>query len=91
MRGASGSKGTTGSKGATGSIGPTGLTGKRGAAGAEGPPGNIPPPQTALTGLHEQIGNIYNELAIQIKRMAQVQAELDDVRAKLKYFTGDMN
>jgi hypothetical protein len=31
--------------------------------------------------------HIYNDLNIQMKRMAQVQAELDEVRAKLQRMT----
>ena len=37
-------------------------------------------PGIVLSSLHKQIESIYNELEIQMKRMAQVQAELDELR-----------
>jgi hypothetical protein len=81
LRGASGSRGAAGVKGATG------LTGKRGAVGATRVPWGGNASAFALTGIHKQIENIYNDLDIQMKRMAQVQAELDEVRAKLQRMT----
>jgi hypothetical protein len=45
-------------------------------------------PQLVLTELHDQIANIYSALDTQVTRMAQVQADLDEVRAKLALFTG---
>ena len=81
LRGASGSRGVAGVKGATG------LTGKRGAVGATRLPWSGNASAFALTGIHKQIENIYNDLNIQMKRMAQVQAELDEVRAKLQRMT----
>jgi hypothetical protein len=77
-----GSKGHTGSKGQTGSKGATGLTGKRGAAGAPGTSQILTIPSIVLSNLHRQIESIYGELEIQMKRIAQVQAELDDLRAR---------
>ena len=80
LQGKTGSQGRTGSKGHTGSKGATGLTGKRGVAGTPGKSQTLTIPSIVLSSLHKQIESIYNELEIQMKRMAQVQAELDEVR-----------
>ena len=61
----------------------------RGAVGATRVTGNMHPPQVTLTGIHDQIGHIYSELAIQLKRMAQIQKDLDDVRKKLQMMTDE--
>lgn len=84
--GRTGLHGAAGSPGKTGATGLTGLTGKRGAAGAAGAAGvsrTVAAPHLALSSIHKQIENVYRALDIQMKRMAQVQAELDDVRDKL--------
>jgi len=44
-----------------------------------------------LSGLHEQIENIYQELDVQMKRMAQLQVQLDNVRGKLHQLADDSN
>jgi hypothetical protein len=67
--------------------GATGLPGKRGAVGATRLPWSGNASAFALTGIHKQIENIYNDLNIQMKRMAQVQAELNEIRAKLQRMT----
>jgi hypothetical protein len=77
-KGSAGVSGSDGAKGLTGPKGRTGLTGKRGAEG------DAALPQPAVTGLHKQINSIYQELDIQLRRMAQIQAELNDVRGKLQ-------
>jgi hypothetical protein len=41
-----------------------------------------------LATLHSDIGRIYKELTIQMKRMAQLQAELDAVRLKVERMMG---
>jgi hypothetical protein len=56
------------------------LTGKRGAPGTGRDPQILTIPSIVLSNLHKQIEGIYNELEIQMKRMAQVQAELDELR-----------
>ena len=83
--GVSGSKGAKGLKGPIGLKGHTGLTGKRGPVGAA----SIASPQLALTELHKQIDSIYRELNIQLRRMAQIQAELNDVRAKVQQIAAE--
>jgi hypothetical protein len=42
-----------------------------------------------LATLHDQIEHIYHELDIQMKRMAQIQAELDNVRATVRRLVPD--
>jgi hypothetical protein len=37
-----------------------------------------------LATIHEQIEHIHHELDVQMKQMAQLQAEVDEVRAKLR-------
>lgn len=83
--GATGVHGATGLKGATGA---TGLTGRRGAVGATARPRAIVASHLALGGIHKQLENVYKALDIQIKRMAQVQAELDEIREKLNHLGG---
>jgi hypothetical protein len=82
--GATGVRGAVGMKGATGVTGKTGLTGKRGAAGGQ----SIAAPQIALSGLQKQIERLFQELDTQIKRMGEVQAELNDVRDKVRRISG---
>ena len=77
-RGPSGTKGAPGLKGATGSKGATGPIGRRGATSMQ------PPRQPQFTGLYNQIERIYQELDIQMKRMAQLQAELNEVRTTVQ-------
>jgi hypothetical protein len=58
------------------------LTGKQGAPGTGRVPQILTIPSIVLSNLHKQIESIYNELEIQMKRMAQVQAEIDEVRER---------
>jgi len=37
-----------------------------------------------------QIENIYHELEIQLKRMAQIQMQLDEVRAQIRNLKGGL-
>jgi hypothetical protein len=84
-QGATGAIGKTGRKGSRGERGLTGAVGKRGAVGPIGRTrrGTVVP-HVAIGSLNKQIDKVYGELEIQMKRMAQVQAELDDVRGKLQ-------
>jgi len=38
-----------------------------------------------------QIEDIYKELEVQMKRMAQLQLQIDDVRIKVRKLTGNPN
>ena len=88
-RGPRGKRGLKGKPGRSGKTGPTGHQGLKGAKGKRGPLGRSgtlvrSSNPAMLSGIHKQIENIYKELEIQMKRMAQVQAEVDDVREKLQ-------
>jgi hypothetical protein len=63
------------------------LTGPRGATGKKGPPGHD---GRSITGhevleiVEQQIDHIHHELDVQMKRMAQLQAEVDELRATIR-------
>jgi hypothetical protein len=65
-----------------------GVTGQTGATGEPGAPGAVAP--MSSDHLHEraviqdQITRILHELEVQLKRIAQLQAEMDTVRATLQ-------
>jgi hypothetical protein len=93
-----GPAGPAGSHGATGQPGSTGATGQRGAGarGDRGPTGAIGLSEGAIAGrnrikliadVDHHITRIYHELDVQMKRMAQIQVELDDLRAKVRRLT----
>lgn len=88
-RGAVGKTGPSGMKGAAGAQGLKGATGTKGATGSTGARGRegrspVRPPQLVVTGVYSQIERIYQELGIQLKRMGQLQAELNDVRTTVQ-------
>jgi Collagen triple helix repeat (20 copies) len=88
--GKTGSVGITGHSGHTGQRGPQGVAGHRGPAGQDSVGGVLPSERRSLiASLHEQIDNIYNELDLQMKRMAQLQVQLDDVRKKMHGLASD--
>jgi Collagen triple helix repeat (20 copies) len=71
--GARGAKGTAGAKGATGKHGPKGATGEE------------PPARRQLFGVVQvQIDRIDHELQIQMTRMGQIQAQVDELRSNLE-------
>jgi hypothetical protein len=93
----SGPRGARGIPGPPGRIGKSGPAGKKGKTGARGPKGamgareNLGAPSAggamnreALSRIHEQIQDIYQELDVQLRRMAQLQMQLDEVRAKVE-------
>jgi hypothetical protein len=84
--GPSGMKGAAGAQGLKGATGTTGATGSTGARGREGRSA-VRTPQLGLPGVYSQIERIYQELAIQLKRMGQLQAELNDVRTNVQLLT----
>jgi Collagen triple helix repeat (20 copies) len=81
--------GKTGVRGAKGTAGAKGATGKHGATGATG---QEPPRRRKLLDVVQvQISRIDHELRIQMTRMAQIQAEVDQLRANLKRLADDSN
>jgi len=46
-------------------------------------------PQLGIAGLYNQIERIYQELDIHLRRMTKIQAELNDVRAKIQQMAGE--
>lgn len=91
-----GTQGATGESGATGLAGPRGSKGAEGAQGARGQRGvaGVSASVSAQPGLNEiarTIDDIYHELDIQLKRMAQIQQQLDELRTKVKTLTGSAN
>ena len=92
-RGVIGPRGKVGKAGRVGSKGSKGATGKRGAVGAIGPARGVGPVnhQNMLSGIYKQLEGIHGELDVQMKRMAQLQTEVNDVRERLGRFTGHSN
>jgi hypothetical protein len=54
-----------------------------GRAGPKGKPGLVDR-RSLLTEVNGHIDNIYKELDIQLKRMAQIQQQVDELRAKVR-------
>ena len=79
------SRGKAGARGAKGASGKRGTKGGRGKQGAKGPAGKEPVwRRELLAAVQNQIGRIDRELNIQMKRMAQIQQEVDELRDKIK-------
>jgi hypothetical protein len=99
-RGLRGERGIPGPPGPAGSDGVQGITGKAGHAGARGPSGargakgltgdHARPVTDALARkrlvatVDRHIENIYGELTAQIKRLAKLQSQIDELRAKIR-------
>jgi hypothetical protein len=72
-----------------------GAAGKTGAKGARGAVGRVSAAAASrqsdrleiLALVEGQIDDIYKELDLQMKRMANLQVQIDDVRAKLRKLT----
>ncbi len=82
--GPAGPAGSRGSRGDAGPRGHTGLAGQRGRTGPAAVTVTVGNSQGTIVALQEQIETIYTELEIQLTRMAQIQAQLDLVRATLR-------
>jgi hypothetical protein len=82
-RSARGLVGPAGPRGPRGEAGPRGEPGRTGKQGREGTaaPGDR---ATLLLEVNRQIEDIYGELDVQMKRMAQIQQQIDELREKLK-------
>jgi hypothetical protein len=79
-----------GKRGLRGLAGPRGHPGRRGARGAigpEGPAGRSERPAQAgdlLEIVERQIDDIHRELDVQLNRIAQIQEQVDDLRATVR-------
>jgi len=65
------------------------MTGQSGARGAKGAKGSATPAGTKgrrklLVSVERHIENIYGELTVQMQRLAKLQVQVDELRAKLK-------
>jgi hypothetical protein len=79
-RGPTGKRGPTGARGLTG---PIGRRGKIGKAGHKGPKGLTGPlhKDNVLDVVMTHFDDVYQQLNIQMKRMAQLQAQVDQLAA----------
>ena len=75
MRGA---RGTTGPRGKGGATGKAGVTGKESKTTVRR--------RTKIAGeIERHFDHIYKELRVQLTRMAQIQAEVEELRAKMRH------
>lgn len=87
MRGPTGKTGATGQTSARGQRGERGRRGARGLAGPMGPAGPVgPAPDRAavLAMVEDQFLEIRKELGLQLSRMGQIQAQLDQIHGLVK-------
>jgi hypothetical protein len=88
--GAVGKIGATGARGKTGRAGEQGERGARGKAGLTGIQGPVMTRSARvelLSGVEGQIEEIRRDLVVQIKRMEQLQVQVDEVRAAIRELT----
>jgi hypothetical protein len=90
-RGAVGAQGRVGARGPIGETGPrgvkgtAGVKGTKGKIGPKGATGKEPPQRRKLLEVVQvQIDRIDHQLSIQLTRMAQLQREVDELRANFK-------
>lgn len=86
-RGAAGPRGPAGKVGKGGRAGATGRIGARGPTGAKGSASRTPGGKgrtRLLVSVERHIENIYGELTVQMQRLAKLQAQVDELRAKIK-------
>ena len=91
-----GQQGARGLRGARGARGPRGVQGLVGLRGKIGPPGErgvkgvsgLPQRDDALEAMQEQIHDVYRQLDIQLKRMAQLQQQMDELSARVGRLNG---
>ena len=90
-RGPKGAQGPRGPQGARGPTGPIGRRGKIGKPGRKGPLGVQGPNQRndILERMETHFDDVYRQLEIQLKRMAQIQAELDILSAAVRKLESD--
>jgi Collagen triple helix repeat (20 copies) len=86
-RGESGHEGPKGESGSRGFKGATGRTGSRGEQGVVGPAGrtrNLADVAKQVAYIDRSIENIYNEMGTHIRRMKDLQGELDVLRETVR-------
>jgi len=85
-KGARGARGARGPEGARGATGPIGRRGKIGKPGSEGPVGVQGSNQRndILEKMEMHFDDVYRQLDVQMKRMAQIQADLDLLSAAVR-------
>ena len=85
-----GPAGPEGKAGKSGERGTTGAAGSRGAPGAPGPAIAEPADRRRLArDINGHLEDIYGELNIQMKRMAQIQMQVDELRTKVRKLLGN--
>jgi hypothetical protein len=85
--GKSGHEGPKGESGSQGIAGPRGRTGLRGLQGVVGPAGrirNLTDVAKQVAYIDRSIENIYNEMGTHIRRMKDLQRELDSLRETVR-------
>ena len=76
-----------GPRGPRGPAGQVGHSGHKGARGPQGVPGPAGPPvkgTDVLDIVEKQIDDIHRDLDIQMKRIAQIQQQMDELRAMVR-------
>jgi len=79
-----GPRGPAGHQGDRGEPGPRGEKGERGARDDSASPSTL----EQLNEIEHSIEDIYKELDIQMKRMSQIQQQVDELRTKVRQLTG---
>ena len=83
-RGIPGPRGPAGPPGKTGHIGPVGHEGPRGPEASVATPTTSKARNQLLHAVDRHIDNIYSELTVHMRHITRLQAEVDEVRAKVK-------
>lgn len=84
VRGPAGPAGKAGKGGHAGATGHMGARGQKGATGSTTRPPIVKGRRRLLASVERHIENIYGELTVQMQRLAKLQAQIDELRAKLK-------
>jgi hypothetical protein len=81
-----GLRGPQGKPGPPGPSGPPRRRGERGKTGERGPAGKATPPERKelIEEVNGHIEAIYKELDVQLKRISQIQQQVDELREKVK-------
>ena len=82
--GSRGGRGPAGSAGAAGAAGRRGARGEKGSIGSTAPAGGGKARKRFIAAVDRHIENIYTELATQMKRMARIQTQVDELREKIR-------